>query len=150
MGGRLQAACPAHQTARRCIATSITPGRPTLPLPSPIAQGIAAPVAPGAAPVAAGYREGEAPAAGYTETRVGTAEVPVVQQVRGRGVGGRGEVGLLAWGAGLPQCPAGLLPHALPLLPPPVARQMPCLRPPHVPADHHCHHRRCRARGGDG
>lgn len=48
-------------------------------------QGIAAPVAPGTA--ATGYREGEAPAAGYTETRVGTAEVPVVQQV---GWGGRG------------------------------------------------------------
>lgn len=50
-------------------------------LPPAPCQGIAAPVAPGTA--ATGYREGEAPGAGYTETRVGTAEVPVVQQVGG-------------------------------------------------------------------
>ncbi|KAI7842360.1 hypothetical protein COHA_004000 [Chlorella ohadii] len=53
------------------------------------ASGIAAPVAPGTA--ATGYREGEAPGAGYTETRVGTAEVPVVQQTTTAATGVQGE-----------------------------------------------------------
>lgn len=65
-----------------------TPDPPATPLAP--CQGIAGPVAPGTA--ATGYREGEERGAGYTETRVGTAEVPVVQQV---GWGGRVE-----WRAG--------------------------------------------------
>ncbi|PRW59088.1 cold-regulated 1 [Chlorella sorokiniana] len=47
------------------------------------ASGIAAPVAPAPGTAATGYREGEA---GYSETRMGTAEVPVVQQVEDRPV----------------------------------------------------------------
>ena len=65
---------------------------PCASLPHPPApQGIAGPVAPApglategvAAPIAAGAGTAEEGArAGHTETRVGTAEVPVVQQVR--------------------------------------------------------------------